>query len=78
MYTRTLRASFNVPFIAVSNSFSRYLDHSFRSFRSLFESISIDYKTLQLTILYLPSFYLLPFLASVSRPQGTFHLSILT
>ena len=34
-------------FVAVSNRFSRSLDHCFRSFRSLFESISIDYKTLQ-------------------------------
>ena len=33
--------------IAVFNRFSRCLDHRFRSFRSLFESISIDYKTLE-------------------------------
>ena len=48
---RTLRlcvrfkyASFN----SVLNRFSRSLGHRFRSFRSLFESISIDYKTLKL------------------------------
>ena len=35
-----------LPFIAVYNSFSRCVDHCFCSFRSLFESISIDYKTL--------------------------------
>ena len=36
-----------LPFIAVSNRLSRCLDHCFRSFRSLFKLISIDYKTLE-------------------------------
>ena len=40
-------ASSTLAFIAVSNRFSRFLDHCFCSFRSLFESISIDYKTLE-------------------------------
>ena len=52
-YSRTLRSSINIPialtsstlpFLAVSNRFSCCLDHCFRSFRSLFESILIDYK----------------------------------
>ena len=41
-------ASSTLPFIAVFNRFSRCLDHGFRSFPSLFKSISIDYKTLEL------------------------------
>ena len=40
-------ASSTLPFIAVSNRFSRCLDHCFRSFPSLFKSTSIDYKTLE-------------------------------
>ena len=40
-------ASSTIPFIAISNRSSRCLDHFFRSFRSLFESTSIDYKTLE-------------------------------
>ena len=40
-------ASSTIPFIAISNHFSRCLDHCFRSFRSLLESISIDHKTLE-------------------------------
>ena len=117
-------ASSTVPFIAVSNRFSHCLDHCFRSFRSLFASISIDCKTLELNYfvfekhaiertsntntrslrlcvrfkhgsfyrrfhavvsfavwitvfdsclnLVFETFYLLPFLTSVSRPQGPF------
>ena len=40
-------ASNTLPFINLSNRFSRCLDHCFRSLPSLFESISIDYKTLE-------------------------------
>ena len=58
-----------LPFIAVSNRFSLCLDHCFHSFRSLFESISIDYKTLELNYFAFETFYLLPFFAYVSRPQ---------
>ena len=61
-----------LPFIAVSNRFSLCLDHCFHSFRSLFESISIAYKTLQLNYFVFKTFYLLPFLASLSRPQEPF------
>ena len=60
-------ASFYRP---VSNRFSRCLDHCFHLFRSLFESISIAYKTLELNYFVFETFCLLPFLASVSRPQG--------
>ena len=56
-----------VPLNAVSNRFSRCLDHCFRSFRSLFESISIDYKTLELNYFVFETFYLLPFLASATH-----------
>ena len=35
------------PLLLVPWSTTRLLDHCFRSFRSLFESISIDYKTLE-------------------------------
>ena len=35
-------ASSTLPFIHISNRFSRCLDHCFRPFPSLFESISID------------------------------------
>ena len=60
-------ASSTLHFIAVSNRFSRCLDHCFRLLRSLFESISIDYKTLELNYFVFETFYLLPFLASASR-----------
>ena len=43
-------ASSTLPFVAVSNRFSRCLDHCFWLFRSLFvvfESSAIDYKTLE-------------------------------
>ena len=65
-------ASSTLPFLAVSNRFNRCLDHCFHSFRSLFESISIAYKTLQLNYFVFKTFYLLPFLASLSRPQEPF------
>ena len=46
---RTLQVCFRVyEFIGVCNRFSRYLDHYFRLFRSLFEFISIDYEKLEL------------------------------
>ena len=38
-YPNTLRLLFTLPSIAVSNYFSRCLDHCLRSFRSLFEYI---------------------------------------
>ena len=66
-------ASSTLPFIAVSNRFSRCLDHCFRSFRS----ISMDYKTtaaLELNYFVFETSYLLLFLAYVSRPQGPFDL----
>ena len=53
--------SSTLPFIAVFNRFSRCLDHGFRSFRSLFEPISIDYKTLELNYFVFEMFYLLLF-----------------
>ena len=56
-------------FIALSNRFSRWLNDCFCSFRSLFESILIDYKTLELNYFAFETFYLLPFFAYVSRPQ---------
>ena len=56
-----------------SYRFSRCLDHCFRSFRSLFESISIDYKTLQLNYFVFETFFCC-FLSSVSRPRGLFDL----
>ena len=56
---------------AVSNRSSRCLDRCFCSFRS---QNSIDYKTLELNYFVFETFYLLPFLASVSRPQGSFDL----
>ena len=64
--TRTLRlcmyASSTLPFIAVCNRFSRRcFDQCFRSFRSLFESIWIDYTGAKLSCIW--KFYLLPFLS---------------
>ena len=43
-------------------------------FSMLFESISIDYKTLELNYFVFETFYVLPFFASVSRPQELFDL----
>ena len=68
-------ASSTLPFIAVSNHFSRCLDHCFCSFPLLFEFISIDYKTLELNyFVYLELFICCLFLASVSLPQAAFDL----
>ena len=50
-------ASSTLPFIAVFNRFSRCLDHCFRSFQSLFKSISIDYKTLVINYFVFETFY---------------------
>ena len=50
-------ASSTLPFIVVSNRFSHCLDHWFRLFRSLFKSISIDYKTLEINYFVFETFY---------------------
>ena len=75
--TRTLRLcvrfKYTLHFIAVSNRFSRCLDHCFRLFSSLFESIWIDYKTQQQWSYFVfETFYQFCcfFLASMSRPQS--------
>ena len=67
-------ASSTLPSIAVSNCFSRCLDHCFCSFRPLFESISINYRALELNYFVFKTFYLLPFLAFVSGCQGPFSI----
>ena len=64
-------ASSTLPFIAVSNRFSRCLEHCLCSFRSLFESISIDYKTLELNYFVFETFYLLSFLAPWVALKGS-------
>ena len=66
-----LCVSFNVDFLL-----SPCLEHGFCSFRSLFESFSIDYKTQELKCFVFETFYLLPFLASTSRPQGPFDFTL--
>ena len=53
-----VNASSTLHFIAVSNRFNRCLDHCFCSFRSLFESISIEYTTLELNNFVFEAFYL--------------------
>ena len=84
-------ASSTLPFNAVSNRFSRCLEHCFRLLLSLETAIYFNrfqdtavLKTLQykdtavLTIVKLfcnLNFYLLPFLASVSRLHGPFEYS---
>ena len=70
--------SSRLPFIAVSNRYSRCLD------RCLHESISIYYKTLKIYSFALKDFlcyrfwyfHPLPFLASMSGPQGPFNYSL--
>ena len=46
----SVHASNTFPFIAISNRFSRCLDHCIRSFRSLFESISIGPSSVSLML----------------------------
>ena len=75
LFERTVKMmkKMNFPF---SFSTGRCLDHCFRSFPSRFQSISIDQKTLEHCMernyFVFQTLYLLPFLATVSRPQGLF------
>ena len=54
-----------LSFITVSNRVSRCLNHCFRSFRSLFESISIDYKLMELNYFIFETFHLRTLLGSL-------------
>ena len=54
-----------LSFIVVSNRVCRCLNHCFRSFRSLFESISIDYKLMELNYFVFETFHLLTLLGSL-------------